>query len=353
MTYLRKPFQHDLFVSYAHGRADRRGVKRLKHWSEQLKLEIEGEIVDLLPEFEPLNIFIDDELDPAAPLTEQLRDKVGHSGLLLVIMTEHYLNSAWCQDEREWFDAEVERRGKKGGLVLVIRVQPTDHARWPDCLKDERGHVVLGFQFHPDPKSDDDLVQPYGWPEPLPQDRPYYEELSKLANIITQRLRKLRKSQELEEKAHQPRAQIRIEGEPTIYLQAASSVPEDWAQIKAELEGAGCRVLPDELLVVEDDLAAIQAARKERLKILSGQAHALCLLRSRQTDRFEREIEATASDRTALEAFDKSLPCTILNLAGGDVPGANDFGIGVLDARDENWLGAFRDWLESAMGSGG
>ena len=90
MAYLSKPFEHDLFVSYAHGRADRGGVKRLKHWSERLKAELEGEIIDLLPEFEPLDIFIDVQLDPTAPLTDQLRDDISHSGLLLVIMSEHW-----------------------------------------------------------------------------------------------------------------------------------------------------------------------------------------------------------------------------------------------------------------------
>ena len=67
MTYLTDPFEHDLFVSYAHGRADQRGVKRLKHWSERLTKELEGEIVDLLPEFEKLDIFMDDQLDPSDP----------------------------------------------------------------------------------------------------------------------------------------------------------------------------------------------------------------------------------------------------------------------------------------------
>ena len=186
MAYLSTPFEHDIFVSYAHGRADRQsGVKRLKHWSERLKDELEGEIVDLLPEFEPLDIFIDRQLDPTERLTPLVHREVSGSGLLLIIMSEHYLKSTWCQDERDWFAAEVARRRTSGGVVLVVRVQPTKHVAWPTCLKDERGHVVLGFQFHPNPKRDE-LVQPYGWPEPLPQDRAYYEELGKLASIVTQ-----------------------------------------------------------------------------------------------------------------------------------------------------------------------
>ena len=152
MAYLSTPFEHDIFVSYAHGVADRRGVKRLKDWSERLNDELESEIKNWQLEFDDLNIFIDRDLDPTRPLTDLLRGHVASSGLLLVIMSERYLSSAWCTDEREWFEAEVKRRGVSGGVVLVVRAQPTNHELWPACLKDERGHVVLGFQFHPNPK---------------------------------------------------------------------------------------------------------------------------------------------------------------------------------------------------------
>jgi TIR domain len=352
MAYLSNPFEHDMFVSYAHGRADRQGVKGLKHWSERLTDELEGEIVDLLPEFETLDIFMDRQLDPTQPLTALLRREVSGSGLLLVIMSEHYLKSAWCRDERDWFATEVGRRYTSGGLVLVVRVQPTNHADWPVCLKDERGYVVVGFQFHPNPRHDE-LVLPHGWPEPLPQDRAYYEELGKLASIVTQRLRQLKKAQELEQQAQQPRVQIRIEGEPRIYLHAPISTAQAWAEAKVALGNAGCRVFPGELPVVGTDLVAINAARKERLKILSNQVHALCLLSVPQANGIEREIEAIASDRVALQAFDKDLPCAIIDRRGGGVPRAHELGIDIIEAQDENWLLPLQDWLKGALGHGG
>lgn len=349
MAYLSTPFEHDIFVSYAHGRADRQGVKGLKHWSERLKDELEFEIVDLLPEFEPLDIFIDKQLDPTRPLTDMLRGHVASSGLLLVIMSERYLASVWCNDEREWFEAEVKRRGIAGGVVLVVRAQPTNHDAWPTCLKDERGNVVLGFHFHPHPKSTGDLVQPHGWPEPLPQDRAYYEELGKLASIVTQRLRQLKRAQELEQRAQRPRVQVRIEGEPRIYLQAPVATGAAWAETKAILEGAGCRVLPAALPVATMDLAAINAARKERLKILSNETHALCLLRASQANGIEREIEAIASDRAALQAFDKDLPCAIIDRGDGAIPKASELGIEIIQAQGADWLLPWQAWLQRAL----
>jgi hypothetical protein len=352
MAYLSPGFEHDIFVSYAHGVADRRGVRRLKDWSERLNDELESEIKNLRLEFDDLKIFIDRDLDPTRPLTDLLRGHASSSGMLLVIMSERYLASVWCTDEREWFEAEVKRRGIAGGVVLVVRAQPTNHEAWPKGLKDERGNVVLGFPFHPDPKSADDFVQPYGWPEPLSQDRAYYESLAKLASIVIQRLRQLKRAQELEAAARRPRVQIRIEGEPHIYLQAPLSTAEAWAEAKATLEGAGCQVLPGALPTVGLDLAAINAARKERLKILSKDAHALCLLRAPQANGIEREIEAIASDRAALQAFDKDLPCAIINRGAGPVPKAAELGIDVVAAQGEEWLPPLQAWLQRALDRG-
>jgi hypothetical protein len=264
-------------------------------------------------------------------------------------MSERYLSSAWCTDERDWFEAEVKRRGVSGGVVLVVRAQPTDHDLWPACLKDERGHVVLGFQFHPHPNSKDDFIQPHGFPEPLPEDRAYYKELGTLATIVTQKLRQLKKAQELEQRAQRPRVQIRIEGEPHIYLQAPLSTAKAWAEAKATLEGAGCQVLPGALPMVGLDLPAINAARKERLKILSKDAHVLCLLRAPQANGIEREVEAIASDRAALQAFDKDLPCAIIDRGAGPVPKAAELGIDVVTAQGEEWLLPLQAWLQCAL----
>jgi TIR domain len=354
MAYLSKPFEHDVFVSYAHGRAERPGIKGLKHWSERLRDELEAGIVEFVREFEPLDIFIDRQLDPTQPLSDLVRCHVIGSGLLLVIMSERYLKSAWCQDERDWFETEVRRRRTSGGVVLVVRLQPTDPGAWPLCLKDERGHVVLGFRFHPHPKRDepDELVQPYGWPEPLPQDRAYYEELGKLASIVTQRLRQLKQAQELDEKARRPRNQIRIEGEPSIYLQAPISTVAAWAEAKALLESAKCRVVPEALPLVATDLASIQAAHRERLKILK-EMHALCLLRAPQANGIDLEIDSIASDRNLLKTFDKDLPCVIINRGAGDIPRARELGIETIKAPDDNWLVPLQAWLQRALDRSG
>ena len=122
-----------------------------------------------------------------------------------------------------------------------------------------------------------------------------------------------------------------------------------WTEAKALLESAHCRVLPETLPLVNADLAAMQAARKERLRILSKEAHALCLLRAPQANGIDLEIEAIANDRIALQAFDKDLPCVIIDRGDGDLPKARELGIDTIKAPDENWLPLLQSWLQRAL----
>jgi hypothetical protein len=356
MAFINHNFRHDIFVSYAHGLADRKGtgIKRLKFWSESLINELYGEIVDLSPKFSDLDIFIDDQLDPTEPLTSSIRKEVKGSGLLIIVMSEHYLQSVWCKDEREWFETEVERRGHEGGLTLVIRVQPTLHEKWPDFLKDERGHVVIGFKFHPNPKRPDELVQPYGWPTPLPEDRSYYKELGNLAGKVTHRLQEIKNNEALKIKARAPRVEIRIQGKPNIYLLAPNNTREEWKTIREKLTTAGYRVLPEVLPDVGSDLTKIQAFRNNRLKTLGDEAHALCLLRPTTAKDIDREIEAMFSDRiNTLQIFDKDIPCAILNRGEeSDLSIPEESRIETIDARSDNWLPNFHTWIKRVLEEG-
>ena len=171
MAYLSKPFEHDVFVSYAHGPA--RGTNGSSIGLSGSRTRSVTGSTDLVPEFRPLDIFIDGQLDPTQPLTDLVRRHVSRSGLLLVIMSNHYLNSAWCTDEREWFEAEVKRRHTSGGVVLVVRVQPTNPGEWPLASRMSAATSSSAFRSIPIPRDEpDELVHPYGWPEPCPRTEP-------------------------------------------------------------------------------------------------------------------------------------------------------------------------------------
>ena len=345
MPFLDEPFNHDVFVSYPHGHDS----GHFKNWSQCLVSELKSDICNFHDEFDELDVFIDSELDPTLPLTEQLRDSVRTSGLLLVVMCRRYLRSAWCRDELEWFDSEVKRIQADGGAVLVVRAQPTEHDAWPTCLKDERGHVVLGFQFHPNAPGREDEVRPYGYPSPLAEDRAYYEAVSKLSTIVTRRLKHIRDTRQLHQAQQTPSASLKLRGQPTIYLRAPKSQADAWASTKRTLEDLGCRVLPSEIVEGGDTLLAIQQARRERLRLLREEAHAMCLLRPEHANGIDQEIEVVASDRSVLEAFDKHLPCVVLNRADDEPVLARHLQIDTIDATDSEWQGRFKGWLNNAV----
>ena len=95
---------------------------------------------------------MDPEIDPTAYLTDDLREKASACGVLMIVMSKRYLKSSWCDDELEWFKEQVEGRAGRGGRVFVIHAQKTDESLWPDFLRDERGHAMMGFSFY-DPES--------------------------------------------------------------------------------------------------------------------------------------------------------------------------------------------------------
>lgn len=344
MPYLRTPFDHDIFVTYAHADPEKSGASKLKYWSGQLVKELVGDIQAIRVDFPDLDVFIDEDVDPTLGLTDTLKTNVKTSGLLLLIMSPHYLESLWCRDELRWFENEIQSRAKRRGCVLVVRAIPTLDKDWPACLKDERGHTVLGFWFHPRPAKD--ITFPFGWPKPLPEDRQFYEELGKVATIVIKRLREIKEHQELEIQVRQPSVRIEIEGSPCIYLQAQREDELAWLAAKKALEEAGSEVKPERLPRVTDDIAAMREARQQRIADLKA-AHILLILRASNDSEIERQIEAAASDRADLQAFfNKDLPWAILDYVGGEVAIAE--APSIIDARDG--LVGLQVWLADVLG---
>jgi hypothetical protein len=184
MGYLRD-YEHDIFVSYAHS--------ELNDWSKRL-VEDTRRLVATglgLRQAGEVDLWMDYKLSGNQPLTGQLRDKVARSGLLLVLMSEWYLQSSWCRDEVEWFINTV-RQKRAGRPVFIVRVRATDQTGWPKVFKDERGHALVGYDFVRAAEANA-LGLPKGYPRPedASDSRDYYDELSKLAGDMVAEMRGL------------------------------------------------------------------------------------------------------------------------------------------------------------------
>jgi hypothetical protein len=99
MAYLEPHFDPDVFVSYSHGDPRGAGDSPLKTWTHALLHKLESQILSLDTEYDALHVWMDEQIDPTASLTVELRDKVSASGVLIIVMSKRYLASSWCRDE--------------------------------------------------------------------------------------------------------------------------------------------------------------------------------------------------------------------------------------------------------------
>lgn len=344
MCYVGGLFKKDLFVSYAWADPTAAGRSPLIHWSRRLIEELLADIHAVTTEFRNLAHWIDaNDLDPTLPLTEEIRSGVQNSALLLLVMSPNYVESGWCLKEIGWFEQEVKRRGREQGCILVVRALPTDESKWPSCLKDEDGHTVLGFWFHPRPVTL--ATRPHGWPDPQPTDRAFYEALSSLSSKVIQRLREMKARKVLEAQATP--AKQSIEGKLRLYLHARLDRADKWQDTRDRLIDAGFEVEPAQLTPVGSSLLEVRRAQRDRLEQL-GKCHGLLVLRADPADEITADIEACQADRADVEAGGRRLPCAVLDLVGGEVPTAAAFAMEVLPGCGAGWLAGVQRWLDRA-----
>src|SRR5262245_2585095 len=241
MAYLRE-YEHDIFVSYAHAEAFNDWSKRLVDEARKLVATGLG-----LRHAKDVDLWMDYRISGNTPLTRQLRDKVEKSGVLLVLMSEWYLESSWCRDEVGWFvDAVKQKRADRP--VFVVRVRATDHKLWPDVFKDERGHALVGYDFVRDAE-DNNLGLPKGYPSPenAPDSKDFYIAVGKLAGEIAAQIKALALSQEPRPPTQTPVLREVQAGRERVFLAAAPA--EDVDDLRDELAGlvraSGCAVVPE------------------------------------------------------------------------------------------------------------
>lgn len=229
-------FQHDVFVSYAH--ADNPAYDQSKGWVERLV----GHLRELLPEKlqrgKP-DIKFDFSLPRNTSFPEHIREAVTHSATLLVIFSENYLASEWCQTELSLFlDAASQTEGAEGRIFLVRRddLQPSQR---PEALRE-----LLGYPFF---VRDEDHQRTQVLGSPFvddPDQKRYFQELDDLRCELADRLLQMKRMAETQETQ-----EVEPPGDqPTIFLAEVTPDLEDAREnIRRHLKQMQFRVLPETL----------------------------------------------------------------------------------------------------------
>ena len=357
MSYVGPPFAHDVFVSYSHGDFDGDGASPLKRWSQAFARELESEL-RVHPKFgRELTLFFDDHhlsgqgIDPMAGLTDQLREDIGNSALVTVLMSPHYLGSKWCTEEREWWQAAQSKRALTcEERLAVARIWPTTDA-WPKGLVDERGEQLIGFCFY-DRERAELRPQPFEWPEPDPSSKgPFRYTLLELVGWMWQKLEVLRERVEVRKVAANDVAKLAGDAQ-VIYLHGRIEQAKSWERANEALTQKGFTVFPGEPDQVDTDPKKHQENRQRRVEILSA-CDALLLLGSGDGRALDADLVVVGrQDRHSARAVsNRLLPCGLLDTIGAPIAtpqrktAARALQIDWIDSTQEPWTLGVHDWL--------
>jgi hypothetical protein len=280
---------------------------------------------------------------------------------LIVLMMPHYLTSAWCAQEREWWlEQHTPDAFHVGGRIFICRVLPNfkggpwrpedDDNYWPDDLKDSAGHSLTGFWLHSTEDVHFDTV-PFMWDGSTDDRNEYNAARRGLIRHITIRLNDIRQKLEDQRKEEAQRKRLTEQGPKILYLHARERQLEAWQNTKDLLTESGYLVYPAAPEVDLDadalpDFKAIRAARQMRILQLA-ECDAILLLSDGTGAELEIDLPAIGrNDRQAARSLTgKLLPCAVLDLVGRPIEAATALAIERLDCRQPGWEAGLADWL--------
>ncbi|SMF93387.1 TIR domain-containing protein [Methylomagnum ishizawai] len=171
-----------IFVSYAH--ADNQLFDAgTKGWITEFVDKLE-KAIGMKPGGNNAKCWIDYRLEPQRKVDEALLGHIRESRFILAFMSPRYLESEWCAKEMHAF---VELAGGHADdRVFLVELLPTKRECWHPGVQ-----AIAELKFwtssldQPDPMI-------LGWPVPDPKgDRPYWNELNRLATIIARQIQDL------------------------------------------------------------------------------------------------------------------------------------------------------------------
>lgn len=113
---------YDVFVSYAHADNEKPlGSAAQYGWVTTLAHNL-----NTGPGHYRKNLFIDHQLKPGDPFSDDLFKKVERSTLLLLLLSQNYIDSPWCGDELEHFIRTHANDPNKPTDVFVVELFPFD-----------------------------------------------------------------------------------------------------------------------------------------------------------------------------------------------------------------------------------
>jgi len=354
MAYVGSPFEHDLFISYSHG-DDGKGRGILRPWSQAFARELENELRFDFRLTRSLNVFFDagerpgEGIDPMDGLHPQLQAHAGSSGLLVVLMSPHYLASRWCERERSWWlDGQHALGLPTQERIAIVRMAPTEPP-WPAEFCDAQGEPLVGFQFHERVGT----CRPLGWTE-LPDafGKDFRAALVELAGHLALKLDALKVRTAALQRIQDEARRLQAHGGQAIYLHGRDDNRTTWERTALALSDEGFAVFPGEPDPPVSEPEARLKLNEQRVDTL-GNCDALLLLGTADGRALDLDLmEVGRHNRQSARARShRLLPCGVLDTVGPPVAteirkrAARNLQADWLDGTTEPWLPRVHQWL--------
>lgn len=175
-------FQSDVFVTYAHV-DDVPLPGAPAGWVTTLIDTMKIYLAQRLGRADALAVWQDLGLARNVPVTKTIVDAVRDSALLLVILSEGYLESPWCARERNGFLALA---GSETRRLFVVERSPVGRENKPAEFKD-----LLGYPFWVRDQSRG-IARTLGDPFPTPAEPEYYQRVNMLSSEMANELKRMR-----------------------------------------------------------------------------------------------------------------------------------------------------------------
>lgn len=238
--------EYDVFVSYAHA-DNEKPLGALYGWVTTLAHNL-----NTGPNHYRKKLFIDHRLKPGDPFSDDLVTKVGHSTILLLLLSQNYIDSTWCGKELDHFIRTHANDPDKPADVFVVELFPFEtFSNVPANIQNLRKRLIHAQFWH----QQADASAPLLAGDPSPQEcdpesgRHYWRKLHELRNALDSRLRALRPSKLSSSVAVQTAgAPQPIAKEPLGTILLADTTDDLAAQrdaVKARLAPEGIVVLPE------------------------------------------------------------------------------------------------------------
>jgi hypothetical protein len=176
-------FECDVFVSYATANNPRPN-EGTQGWVTVFRDQLKQRLDEALGRRDASEVWMDYKLRGNEPFDEQIKAKVSKSAILLVVLSEAYLKSNWCQQELSTF---VEAAPGEPGRIFLVHYGSIAPDRWLASL---RGLSAEKYRFFHQER-DGAIDKPLGYPIPNPDNRAhdiFYERMLELSRDLAAKL---------------------------------------------------------------------------------------------------------------------------------------------------------------------